>query len=286
MAKQPIQVYQMDESPEGVSLFQLSDPTMQQHQGEVSTPHRHDHYTCFFLEEGMADLYVDFQSVTINKNSLLISYPGQVHQFSTAHQCKGWILLFDAKLIDETVRGLLEQSLSTVTSLHINDEENQWFKTILELIHQALGEKQMAPFHHQLVEALLNGFIYRVATVFQAQVDERIRDYSSRSLELTKKFRHLLTQQALTSKKPSAYAQQMNVTASHLNDTVKSVTGFSVTYHIQQTVLGEAQRLLVYTDLSIQEIASRLGYEDSKYFMRLFGKMAGVTPTIFRKNNK
>ncbi|GAB4039210.1 helix-turn-helix domain-containing protein [Spirosoma jeollabukense] len=286
MAKEPIHVYQMAEISDGIALFPLSHPVIQQHQIEMAIPHRHDHYTCFFLEEGTTDLNIDFQPVTINKTSLLVSYPGQIHQVSSAHQCRGWILLFDAKLIDETARGLLEQSLSIVTLVAINEVENEWFRTILTLLDQVLNERKMVIFYHQLVQALLNGVIYRIAAIFQAQVYERIRDHSSRNLELTKNFRQLLNQQALTCKKPSAYAQQLNVSASHLNDTVKSVTGFSVTYHIQQAVLTEAQRLLVYTNLSIQEIASRLGYEDPKYFIRLFGKRVGVSPATFRKNNK
>lgn len=71
---------------------------------------------------------------------------------------------------------------------------------------------------------------------------------------------------------------------SYLNDTVKAVTGFSLSYFIQQEILAEAQRLLFYTELSIKEIADRLGYEDPKYFIRFFGKGKGESPSLFRKN--
>ncbi len=286
MTKEPILVYQMDERSEGIALFQLPVPLLQHDQDELTNPHRHDHYTCFFLEEGTITTNIDFQSVTINKTSFLLSHPGQIHQVDSAHPCKGWILAFDAKLIDEAVNHLLEQSLSTVTLLTLDEREHEWFRSLLVLLDRSLHENKTAGFHHKLVQTLLNGFIYRVAAIFQAQLYDRIRDYSVRSLEMTKKFRQLLNQQVLTCKQPSAYAQQLNVSTSHLNDTIKSVTGFSLTYHIQQAVLAEAQRLLIYTDLSIQEIATRLGYEDSKYFIRLFGKGVGLSPVKFRKNNR
>ncbi|GAB3806815.1 hypothetical protein GCM10028819_42910 [Spirosoma humi] len=285
MSKGPIQVYQMNEISEGVVLFQLPHPILQHYQNELTNPHRHDHYTCFFLEEGTITTHIDFKQVTIDKTAFLLSQPGQIHQVRSAHQCKGWVLGFDAKLIDEAVRDLLEQSLSTVMLLTLNESEQAWFKAMLLLIDRSLYENKSAIFHHKLVQTLLNGFIYRVAAIFQAQLHDRLRDYSVRSLEMTRKFRQLLTQQILTCKKPSDYAQQLNVSASHLNDTIKAVTGFSVTYHIQQAVLAEAQRLLVYTDLSVQEIATRLGYEDPKYFIRLFGKGVGLSPARFRKNN-
>ncbi|MVM33942.1 helix-turn-helix domain-containing protein [Spirosoma sp. HMF4905] len=285
VAKDPILVYQMDEHSEGIALFKLPLPMLQQYQDELAHPHRHDHYTCFFLEEGTITTCIDFQPVTINKTSFLLSYPGQIHQVGSAPPCKGWILGFDAKLIDETVRNLLEQSLSSVTLLTLDEREQEWFRNMLILIDESLHKNKTVIFHHKLVQTLLNGFIYRVAAIFQVQLNDRIRDYSSRNLEMTRKFRQLLNQQVLICKQPSSYAQQLNVSTSHLNDTVKSVTGFSVTYHIQQSILTEAQRLLVYTDLSVQEISTRLGFEDPKYFIRLFGKGKGLSPAKFRKNN-
>ncbi|WP_409012660.1 helix-turn-helix domain-containing protein [Dyadobacter sp. 3J3] len=69
-----------------------------------------------------------------------------------------------------------------------------------------------------------------------------------------------------------------------MNDTAKAVTGFPLTYFIQQEVINKAQRLLYYSEMSIKEIAYTLGYEDDKYFIRLFGKSTGSSPAVFRKN--
>jgi len=87
-------------------------------------------------------------------------------------------------------------------------------------------------------------------------------------------------------KKPADYASMMNITVSYLNDTLKQVSGFSSTWHIQNEIFTEAQRLLFYTDKSVKEIAFELGYEDEKYFIRLFGKKIGSSPACFRKTHK
>jgi AraC-like DNA-binding protein len=78
----------------------------------------------------------------------------------------------------------------------------------------------------------------------------------------------------------------MSFSTSYLNDTIKSVTGFTASYFIQQEMLREAQRLLCYTDLSIKEISIDLGYDDTKYFNRIFTKLAGIPPGRFRYNFK
>ena len=78
----------------------------------------------------------------------------------------------------------------------------------------------------------------------------------------------------------------MNLTVSYLNDTVRSVTGFSVTYYIQQELTREAQRLLYYSNLTGKEIADVLGFDDDKYFNCLFSKVVGIAPGEFRKKKE
>ncbi|WP_054949766.1 response regulator transcription factor [Numidum massiliense] len=47
--------------------------------------------------------------------------------------------------------------------------------------------------------------------------------------------------------------------------------------------LKQAQRLLVQTDLQVYNIASHVGYHNSKYFIKLFKKQFKVTPGEFRR---
>jgi AraC family transcriptional regulator, transcriptional activator of pobA len=110
--------------------------------------------------------------------------------------------------------------------------------------------------------------------------------HPTRSVEITKKFMQILRHNYKSLKKPSEYATKMNITASYLNDTIKSVTGFPVTYFIQQELMREAQRLLYNSDISVKEVAYTLGYEDDKYFNRLFSKIIGVSPGVFRKKGE
>ena len=75
----------------------------------------------------------------------------------------------------------------------------------------------------------------------------------------------------------------MYIKAAHLNDTVRAVTGFPVTYYIQQELMRRAQPLLYQRDLSANEIVAALGFEDAQYVNRLFSKVVGVALRILRK---
>ncbi|PZP44921.1 MAG: AraC family transcriptional regulator, partial [Pseudopedobacter saltans] len=55
---------------------------------------------------------------------------------------------------------------------------------------------------------------------------------------------------------------------------------------IKNRIVLEAKRLLIYTELTVKEIAYQLGYDDPAYFNRLFAQKAGSSPALFKKNNK
>ncbi|WP_410477227.1 helix-turn-helix domain-containing protein [Pedobacter jeongneungensis] len=47
--------------------------------------------------------------------------------------------------------------------------------------------------------------------------------------------------------------------------------------------MGQAQKQLRYSSNAVKEISSDLGYTDYKYFIRLFTKATGKSPSVFRK---
>ena len=53
--------------------------------------------------------------------------------------------------------------------------------------------------------------------------------------------------------------------------------------YINQKKVEKAQLLLLTDDLTIKEIAYSLGYSDQSYFVRVFKKVTGLTPTQYRE---
>jgi len=53
---------------------------------------------------------------------------------------------------------------------------------------------------------------------------------------------------------------------------------------IEERCLGEAKRLLAFSDTPIKAIASDLGYVDQSYFTKVFRKATGEAPTDFRRS--
>ncbi|WP_304964615.1 AraC family transcriptional regulator [uncultured Oscillibacter sp.] len=69
----------------------------------------------------------------------------------------------------------------------------------------------------------------------------------------------------------------------HLNHEMKRKLGISPINYLISRRLGEAQRLLLSTNMKIVKIADRVGYENTQYFTNLFKKYVGCSPRDFRR---
>lgn len=78
------------------------------------------------------------------------------------------------------------------------------------------------------------------------------------------------------------YADKLRITKDHLSKACGEVLGMGAKEFLQQRRFKEAGTLLIETQLSVKEIAYRIGWEDHAYFTRAFKKWCGMTPSQFR----
>ena len=53
---------------------------------------------------------------------------------------------------------------------------------------------------------------------------------------------------------------------------------------VQERIILEAQRMLLYSNLNVSQIGYRLGFDDASYFVKYFKKHTSVSPSEFRKS--
>jgi len=64
----------------------------------------------------------------------------------------------------------------------------------------------------------------------------------------------------------------------------KEKTGINFIDYVNQVRIGKAKELLGSTDDKVYKIAKSLGYDNTKYFFRVFKKLTGLTPEEYRSN--
>lgn len=78
-------------------------------------------------------------------------------------------------------------------------------------------------------------------------------------------------------------SQKVSLSASHFSRLFKDITGISFTDYVTSIRLQHAQILLARTDISICEIAMKVGLSNGNYLCNLFRRNIGCSPSEFRK---
>lgn len=80
----------------------------------------------------------------------------------------------------------------------------------------------------------------------------------------------------------SALSYAMHVSLSHLSTVFKQTTGNNLSTYVTELRMDKAKDLLADMQHSISEVAALSGYNDTKYFTKLFKKKNGCTPGEYR----
>lgn len=80
-------------------------------------------------------------------------------------------------------------------------------------------------------------------------------------------------------------AKRVNLSPSRFHTLYKSVYGKSPVDDLIQARIQNAQNALMFSSLSISEIAEDLGYSNLTHFMRQFKAITGTTPKKYRESN-
>ena len=74
----------------------------------------------------------------------------------------------------------------------------------------------------------------------------------------------------------------LHISIYYLAHVFKQQTGYSPKQYMLRRRLGEAQTLLISTDLSITDISLAVGYGNPNHFDRMFSKYIGMSPSSYR----
>ena len=79
-------------------------------------------------------------------------------------------------------------------------------------------------------------------------------------------------------------AEEFGMSISSVSQMIKKRTGKSYSDHLLEIRICKAQELLRLTNESIEDISEKVGYSDYFYFLKVFKKATGISPSVFRRN--
>lgn len=79
------------------------------------------------------------------------------------------------------------------------------------------------------------------------------------------------------------YADELCITPSYLSKITNRAIKAAPKELIDRQIILEMKHLLINTDISVKELASRFHFDSVSYMARFFRRHAGCTPAGFRK---
>jgi two-component system response regulator YesN len=157
---------------------------------------------------------------------------------------------------------------------------------LLEQLHQSVPEGfKRAELYHSIYNALtlheIEDLILGTASDAVSMLGERFMD---KNAKLVHKVRTVIDQNYDQPITINSLSDQVYLSPNYLRSIFKDKTGITIHDYLTRIRLDKSKELLADGSLKIQDIAQRVGYESTSYFISLFLKNQGVTPNEYRKS--
>lgn len=245
---------------------------------DVREPHRHAYHELIWVREGSGRHLIDGVPVEFGPRTMTLIAKGQVHQFERAEGVRGYVVRFGDEWLSGSRRWLF--SGQVCTPLTVPEEDAARFDALLELLRVEV-ERPPGPESGELRRNLLSAALLWAVRWREVQQLEG-GGATSTDVQLHREFLETLERDFTTSHEVGHYASELGVTTGTLSRTLTRLTGRPTKQLILERVLLEAARLLRFSDLSVKEIAARLGFGDQFAFSRAFKRQRGEAPFDFR----
>ena len=137
------------------------------------------------------------------------------------------------------------------------------------------------PYDRQTVEHLETALLYDLKLLHAHQSGANTTKLS-RGQRILQQFLDALGRKDPLPRNIKAYADYLCITPNHLSAVIRKQSGRSVMDWLNAHCVLRAQVLLRHTNLSIYEIADRLGFQSATFFTRFFHRETGLTPKEYR----
>ncbi|PJZ83654.1 DNA-binding protein [Leptospira harrisiae] len=246
---------------------------------DFESSHRHSYFALFYFTEGEGIHSIDFHSHSITENSLFFLRPGQVHSWTFTKPVNGFALKIYPEYLTE--HGGQVTSFQNFPFFQLGNENSKLVvaeaKQLTNDFERLLIEKNSKPsssMTYVLIQLVLQQSLKEFNTSYTSNItiDSKLGDF----------FR-LLENHFKDQKTTSYYAKQIGTSSGNLNQLCQKQYGKSAKAIIQERLVLEIKRLLLHSDLNINQIALTLGFEDNSYFSKFFKNLTNNSPENFRR---
>lgn len=262
-------------------------------EGEKTQLHTHDYLELSYVVEGEFRQKISGRDIIFHKGELCLIDKNCVHQdYLLGRESVVLFLGFSNDMFTEVMNENVstEKIISFLQSAMLKQKNLQqylWFKTSAET------EEILNKVFEQLIsELLLNdagslfickGLMMRVFRVLSTDCEFSLSRELRREMswivyeEVTEYIAHHYA--TVTTKE---LVEIFHFQEDYFNRLIRSKAGISYSEYVQKVRLEKAEKLLHTSEMTVEQVAEAVGYQNKGYFYKIFKKEFGMTPRQMR----
>ncbi|MEM7761590.1 MAG: AraC family transcriptional regulator [Cyanobacteria bacterium P01_A01_bin.40] len=253
---------------------------------------RANYYSIIIISSGKGRYIIDRHTYETKPGTIYFTNPGHVKGFEINELTTGFVITFAESFLKQYVREDIFNEFPFLIAEVAPPQYPDWeiFQGFHTLGNQLIGEYQSnSAYKFKIAGSLMVVLLLKIKERFWQTYNPLNESDSSSQIVITFKrnleqhFRDLSAGNLDSLYQVQDYAQAQYLHPSYLSTVIKSKTGKSVNNWIAEKVIAEAQAILSRSPVSVQEVASQLGFKEPSHFSRYFKKQTGMSPSNFRK---
>jgi AraC family transcriptional activator of pobA len=247
--------------------------------------HRHDALLQFlYIRGGGGQVLIENSMIELVPPCVIMLPAQTVHGFNFAPNVDGLVVTVAQRSI-EALASIAAPGLvpvlqrAGVSRMSAHSMKESAFLPIVELLEKEFRATNRG--HMAAGMSLLIALFVHVVRLCESASAPSVASTERRAQQI-KRFRELVAAHFREHRPVEFYAQKLGMTVTQLGRICREEISSSPLAMINEHLVREAQRDLVYSSMSVKQIAHGLGFADIAYFSRYFRKQTGVTPTQFQ----
>lgn len=250
--------------------------------------HKHEYLEFCYVMSGRGRHRIEDQVYEVGEGDFILINAGEYHQ-ALAGESGGPTVEFYVGLTDIQVEGQAKDCLPVSAAGPILHTSGELKMKLSRLCIYMEAEKEMGRLgRHSMMKAYaMQMLVLYLREHEQPQKDRPMRQCSFESVNrkyLVEKIMDYFEENYARKISLDQIAGNMYLSPFYISKIFKAETGETPIHSLIEIRMEKARELLLEEpSLSIQEVASMVGYEDAYHFSKLFKKKFGVAPSAMRR---
>jgi AraC-like DNA-binding protein len=226
-----------------------------------------------YISRGQGIFGADGKTYTVEPGSMLFLLPGMRHFYRPDYET-GWQehwVGFNGGYFTQLVEGGILSRRRVFFTPGLRDSILNTFNQIIEEVRA-----QRPLFQLKACSGI-------IALISEMLASERRQVQPNYYQEIVEKTKCLMESNVYGAINVPNIAEQIGVSTSRLNEVFKTYTAMTPYQYYIHIKIHKAENILEQENISIKEVAFKLGFEDQYYFSRLFRSKTGMSPSEWKK---